>query len=533
MGKTVLLADDNHICVEGIHQSIPWAELGIDQVHCVYDGQTALEYLKEYPVDLLISDISMPGLTGLDLSEQAIALHTSIKIILISAYDEFEYAKKAVRLGAYDYIEKPINYEYLAEIIKKALAELEQEHRNLEILKKSRPAMEEQFFRSLIQQNLREPRETMRLYAHYLELDLTCSCCTVLHISVEDQSTLKQKLGIQEYYVRLMNLEKEIRRVCDSFFIRYVLKSLTGFICILGEKELTPEEFKKNIFSAFSRIVEQFSSRFDLVIGLGKIVPKIWNLPSSYAQAVKALDYRFFFPEQSILEAGQISGCTSSLILGQDTQEERLIQLICKNDLEGIQNWIQAFKSSFAGNYSSKNLVYTLLYSVIARILKFTYELNISDEALEREITSVFSDFTKFKNIDSISDWLYTICQSICANLQASVSNYHQGLCRAAMAYIDKNYTNSELGLNEIAEHVQITPAYLSTLFKQYRHQNISSYITDVRIEAACQLLLNTTLSLKVISTQVGYSNQYYFSSCFKKKTGMPPSAFREERQQP
>lgn len=529
MGKSVLIVDDNYICVEGIHKSIHWETLGIDAVFEAYDGKTALEFIREKHADLIISDISMPGLNGLDLSEQVIRIDSSIKVILISAYDKFEYAKKAVRLGAFDYIEKPIDYDYLTEILSKALSEIEQEHKNLEILKKSRPAMEEQFFRSLIQPNLREQPETLRLYADYLDLNLDCNYCMALHISAEDSLLLKQKLGIEEYHVRFMNLENYILKICNEFPVHYLLKDLSGFICILGAQSVSRAEFKKKIIGTFSQTAEIFSDRFDLVIGLGKIVTCVWDLAASYAQAQKALEYRFFFPSQNILEATAISGCDSSLILGKDAQEDELIQFICKNDLDSIRVWISDFKNSFPGNCGSKNLVYTRLYSVIARILKFCCEMNLTNDSFEHEITAVFSNPEKFKNIDAISGWLYSICENVCGHLQASVANYHQSLCESVVSYIEKNYPDSNLNLNEIAEHVQITPTYLSTLFKKYKQQNISNFITDVRIDASCQLLKNTALSLKVISTRVGYSNQYYFSSCFKKKTGMTPSAYREQ----
>ena len=528
MNKEVLIADDNYICVEGIQHSISWKELGISKVHSVYDGTSAFEYLKEHPVDILVSDISMPGMAGLELSEKALALNPSLKIILISAYDEFEYAKKAVRLGAFDYIEKPINYDYLTEILRKALAEIEQESQNLEILKKSRPAMEEQFFRSLIQSNYPERDETLKMYAQYLQLELDCSYCTALCLSIEDAPLLKQTLGIEEYCVRLMSIESAIRNLQSEFSVYYVLKDLTGFICILGGKEPSNKAFKEHILSSFSPIIEQFSSRCTLVAGLGTITGSIWELPASYINAQKALEYRFFFPEQHFLEVTAISRYGSEIILEKNVSEDELIQYICKNNLSGVKEWIHSFIHSFPGSCDSKIIVYSRLYTVIARLLKFSYELNIITPSFEEELTSAFSNPNRFKTIGMISDWLLSICQNICARLQDSVSKYHESLCEAAVHYIQANYGNSELGLNEIAASLQISPAYLSTLFKQYRNQNISAFLTDTRIDAACHLLENTNLSLKVISTQVGYSNQYYFSSCFKKKMGVTPSAYRD-----
>ena len=223
-----------------------------------------------------------------------------------------------------------------------------------------------------------------------------------------------------------------------------------------------------------------------------------------------------------------ISRYGSEIILEKNVSEDELIQYICKNNLSGVTEWIHSFIHSFPGSCDSKIIVYSRLYTVIARLLKFSYELNIITPSFEEELTSAFSNPNRFKTIGMISDWLLSICQNICARLQDSVSKYHESLCEAAVHYIQANYGNSELGLNEIAASLQISPAYLSTLFKQYRNQNISAFLTDTRIDAACHLLENTNLSLKVISTQVGYSNQYYFSSCFKKKMGVTPSAYRD-----
>lgn len=531
MNRSALLVDDNYICVKGISCSIPWETIGISSVHTVYDGSSAWDYLQHNPVDILISDISMPGMNGLELSEKVLALNPSVKVILISAYDEFEYVRKAVRLGAFDYIEKPINYEYLTEILQKAMTEIEQETKNLEILKKSRPAMEEQFFRSLIQQSSREPASTLELYAQYLDLNLSYDSYIVLHISAEDSDLLKQTLGIEEYCVRFMNLENCIRELGSSFDLHYVLKDLTGFICILGGNFPSHREFRKTVLCTFQKAVDLFSGRFDLIISLGSITSSAWELNTSYANALKALEYRFFFPNQHFPEANPISPYGSTVLLGKDVPEEDLIQAICKNDLSEVSRWIHAFIDSFPGNCDSRIVVYSRLYTVIARLLKFSYELNIMTPEFEKELTVVFSNPDKFKTIDMIADWLLDICQKICSKLQDSVSKYHESLCEAAVKYILKHYENSDLGLNEIAESLQISPAYLSTLFKQCRNQNISTFLTDTRIDAACQLLLNTSLSLKVISTQVGYSNQYYFSSCFKKKTGVTPSAYREQHQ--
>lgn len=529
MEKSVLIVDDNYICVEGISSSINWNDYGITQIFKAYDGATALEIIRKESVNLIISDISMPGLSGLELSEQVIAIDPSIKVILISAYDKFEYARQAVRLGAYDYVEKPLDYDYLKQVLSNVILEMEEEKKNRDLLKKSIPALQEQFFRSLIQSGVREQQETLKLYASYLDLQFDCQYYTTLHISADDPLSLKQKLGIEEYYIRFMSFEKSIRTAVSEFPVQYVLKDLTGFICIIGDNTPTKSEFRQKILSTFTKITEQYQERFEFVIGLGKIVGSLFSLSASYAQAQKALEYRFIFPSQNILEASAIPGFDPKLILNQENNEDRLIELLCKNNFDGIGDWIHDFINSLQENMVSRDIVLLKLYSIAIRILKFSCEINIADDTLKQKIVAVFSQSEHYNNIDAISGWLLDICTTICTGLQDSVSNYHSSLCEAAVTYIRQNYPDSNLNLNAIAEHVQLTPAYLSTLFKKYRNQNINNYITDVRIDAACLLLKNTSESLKTISMQVGYSNQYYFSSVFKKKMGVTPSMYRED----
>lgn len=144
--KTVMIVDDNYLSVEGIIKNINWEQLDARVLHVAYSGESALEALRLAPVDLIISDIEMPNLDGISMSSVALSMNPLVKIILISAYDKFEYAKQAIRLGVCDYIEKPVDYQYLTEKVKNAFSSIDRERRNMELLEQSRPVMRENFF---------------------------------------------------------------------------------------------------------------------------------------------------------------------------------------------------------------------------------------------------------------------------------------------------------------------------------------------------------------------------------------------------
>lgn len=135
--KKVMIVDDNYLAAEGIEKNIAWSDLDAEVSIIQHNSRSALDAMKDSPVDLIISDIEMPDLDGISMCKLALALNPMVKIILVSAYDKFEYAKRAIRLGAYDYIEKPLDYSYLTEKIKNAFAQLDRTRKNQELLKAS------------------------------------------------------------------------------------------------------------------------------------------------------------------------------------------------------------------------------------------------------------------------------------------------------------------------------------------------------------------------------------------------------------
>ena len=193
MAWSILVVDDNRLIVNEICESLDWPSLGIGQVTRAFNGREALEKIQEETVDLLLTDVEMPGLSGLELSQEVAKASPQTKIILISAYDEFEYARGALRLGVFDYIEKPLDYDVLAKTISKACQEMEREKRNLEILEKSKPALAEQFFRMLLSSEDPAQGEILAPYSEYLGLDLDCASFMVVQQNVPALQSFKQR----------------------------------------------------------------------------------------------------------------------------------------------------------------------------------------------------------------------------------------------------------------------------------------------------------------------------------------------------
>lgn len=527
--KKIMLVDDNALSVEGINKNIDWASLGAQVVHIRYSGLSALEALKEDAADIIISDIEMPDLDGIAMSRQAIAQNPFVKIILISAYDKFEYAKNAIRIGVYDYIEKPIDYAYLAGKVKGACALIDQERKNMKLLELSRPAMVEKFFLDLLNYAGREAAYHLTSHMEYLNLELRYRFYNVTVFNVENASELKKELGVAQYEMLLYQVHDTICADCRIFDSSYLIKGFDCLELILGQDSSNADHFLQTVHAIAADIITRTQdSGIALNIGIGNIVSDLWNVHFSYESAKHALEYRFFFPQKNIFDTREAFGKDLSLEPFSDTREEELIRLICQKDYHAMEQWIKDFSADLLHKYQKKDFVFVRTYNLLGRLLKFLYELDIETKDLEEKIASTYSQLYSFNTSEEFFSWLSEICSLACRKLDSSLQTYHDQLCEQVLGYIRDNYQNNELCLHEIARFANVSPAYLSALYKKTKEVSISDTITATRIEAACQYLKNSALSLREISEKCGYANQYYFSTSFKKSKGISPSAYRE-----
>lgn len=488
--KNVMIVDDNCLTAEGIEKNIDWSALDATVIAVEYNSLSALDILKDTHVDLIISDIEMPDLDGISMSQKALEIQPFIKVILVSAYDKFEYAKRAIRLCVYDYIEKPLDYHYLTEKIKNAFTDIDRTQKNTELVKASRPVMTEKFFHDLLHYPGEDPATHLSQYLKYLDLRSDYDFFDVLILETEPDPA-KSELDFTQYQIQLLNILNLV-------------------------KEDIVESCKNNVLS--------------LNIGIGSLADSIWKLPVSFASASHSLKYLFFFPHKNIFDAREALGKELNLLSFSENTDEELIRLICSKDMTAIEEWITCYFQNLLGQVQDKNLVFIRIYSLLGRILKFLYEMNLDTGDLEREIIQVYTRFDSFRTYEQFVKWLTQLCASVCEKMDSSLQNYHNQIYTMALGYIRENFETNTLCLNDIARHANISPAYLSSLFKKVSGQSISDTITALRIESACHYLESTSLSLKEISTKCGYTNQYYFSNSFKKKLGMSPSAYREAR---
>jgi len=528
--KKVILIDDNYIVSEGIKINIDWNALNAEVSFITQNGRDALEYARNEHIDLIITDIEMPNIDGITLSREILKINPYIKIILISAYDRFEYAKQAVRLGVCDYIEKPIDYSFLSEKIKNAFDKIDREHKNLSILKESKQLMIAKFFQDILYFSSSKPSKYFEKYISYLDITIDYSFFNIVKLEIESPTLFEEDDGVLTFQMEILNISDTFKNECELFDKYYCIQDLNNLIFIIAQNSNTPSHFQYVIHKTVSSFLDKYKeSVLNISIGIGTIVDSIWKLNISYENACHALKYRFFYPNKNIFDALEATGKEFSLLNNSDFIEEEFISLLCKKDITAIEEWLRNFFNELSKKYENKNIIFIRIYSLLGKILRFLYEINIDTSGLEQKIIKVYSGFDTFHTYDQFFLWMKEICNLVCDKLSLSLKSYHDQTYELVDNYIRNNYEDNSLSLNDIARYANMSPSYLSALYKKNNNKSISDTITSYRIEAAKEYLVTSTLSLKEISLKCGYANQYYFSTSFKKQLGISPSSYREK----
>ena len=389
--------------------------------------------------------------------------------------------------------------------------------------------MVDNFFHQLLQTSSDEARYALSHYADYLQLELNYDFFQAIVVRIQNASEIKESYGIEEYHIRLMSLSDTLKeRFRKQFPLVHTLSTFDEIVLLIGSNPSNRKSFYNVSYDLLTELIQLYkNSFFELNIGIGNLVKDLWALSASYSNALKSLEYRFFFPQKNIFTISDTTDTNYSVELYDVSGNEELIRLLCKNDISGIDNWILSFSEDLIKNYKSKQFIFLRIYQLLGHLIKFLYDMGINIDDMEKDIVKTYQRLDSFSTSTEIFQWLSGLCHTISDKITRSNQSHQEHVCTETIDYIRQHYQENTLCLNEIADNVNISPAHLSALFKKHRQQNISDVISDIRIEAACNLLKNTNLSLKEISFKVGYSNQYYFSSCFKKKTGKTPSSYR------
>ena len=528
----IFLVEDEFVVREGI-KNIDWASHGYEFCGEASDGEIALPQIAKIKPDIVITDIKMPFMDGLELARHIRKDFPQIEIVILSGYEEFGYAKEAISLGVSKYLTKPISSSELIEEINQLKEIIEERKREREIskhylndIKEDTRKARQEFFNELVS-GTKSVSETISA-ADELGINLSAQYyVVVLGIvnSVEHEHT--------EYSHRVVNIYNAVYDWFDDNNVLYFDRDLEGTAMIFMADSDEALRSQMNVFlEEFKSIINAYE-HIKYYLGVGETVSRISELGKSFTTAGKAFAHRYFDAECSVVFSSDRKTAPMA------SQEDVSISMINPRNFDrtrvvdflktGEASELDFFVSEFFDNLGEEAVKSNMFRQYMAMDLYFTTSEFVSNLGLDKDkLEAVDSKLACAENEEAIQKYFYKLI-SDAFELRDSVShNKYKDIVDSVIKYIETNYMDEDLSLNTLAEHVRFSPNHLSMIFSQQTGMTLSKYLIEYRISKAKEALKCTSLKSSEIAIEIGYKDPHYFSYMFKKITGMTPTQYRE-----
>ena len=530
----VMIVDDEALIRSLILRSVDWNDLGFSVVAQAENSEEALAFAEEHNPRLAVVDINIPFINGLDLAARLKSLYPRMVIIILTGYEEFSYARRAIHIGVLNYLLKPIDPEELRSSLEAARTVIMEEERSL-YRRGQRDAGSQQeedprgdFLRAMLKRSGRlspgDIENGFRLFG----------------IEIADRNIFPVILETREE----VSLSREmLQRVLDSF-IRNTFKAFE-LVCmnknswvLLGNLSVEAAENPRDLLLQAAQhlrrnIATELKLRCSLGIGSVASVPE--ELGEAYMHAVKALSERFYSGEDRVYACQpEKDGNKESSSYRSPVDRNSLMVLLRSGSEDEINELIHELFEELRLQRPRRQYCEMAVMDVVSALIEFLDENSIGLSSMFQDGSDALAAVQGMETLPEIRSWLEKLISQIFLRIRGNVSSRTRMIVQKAKEYIERNYRDDSLSLDRIADHISVTPSYISGVFKKQLGVSIISYLTDFRIRKAMELMeRDPLLSVGEVAEAVGYADAFYFSRVFRKQAGISPSIYARGNRSP
>lgn len=536
----LLIAEDELWLRKRLVSTIDWSSYGISEVYEAEDGGEALEIaLKEKP-DIVITDIRMPELSGIDLMKKLNENSIFSKMIVVSGYDDFEYAQGALRMGAINYLLKPVDEEELLDSVKRCVEELKKEKNKETVFDKQSAASEmlmEHIYEDLIFETSEKRTEELLQKLSRKEIGFPFQSAAVVNMQVREHTFFVNDKVKSDMWSVYQWLRRNLQE--DCYECQYLYMRGSQIVLLLFGDDLEAK-FMERVENWVQLILEALQKELNisLFMAAGDVTDDFSGIHRSYEMAQKKIKEKRT-EEKRILalrnqETEQELNTRFDDVYGE-YDFKLLIKEIRNGDSEKAQTELQAILQSSSRRLQSADMMKLQLFymNFINRIAgaclpeceAYADELAMQCMTVMRELIYIGSDTI----VTEMWDCLRKFVEKLVEVYQENNGKRKHWMIDQVLQYVEENY-NTALSTRDIAGRFFMNTSYFSKLFHEQMGCTFSNYLINVRVEKAKMMLTQTNMKLYDIAEAVGYTNVQYFSTIFKEKEGLTPSAFRQMR---
>lgn len=519
----IILADDEPNILYGMQKGLDWERLGFSVVGTAQNGKEVLELMEEFHTDLVISDIKMPFMDGLELAKQIQENYINTKVILFSGWDDFEYARLAISYGVSEYIMKPIDYNEMQKLLMEMHEELDQEYnekinrvRLEEAYIKSLPLLRQQFFSQLVTEPMEEAERELQI--KNLKLDFFDLAYSIVAVKIQKE---EEKDFLNEW-----SMKETLKEALENIAHVYEFGMGEKEIFLLGgEKKHEIGKITRSIQEAEVMIERLFGARISC--GISGCSENLSEMPLLYAQALEALDYNLVLLDENYTYYNDI-------MPHQEIEEDWSIQVEMigkkipyvaeaelKVQVQELLRWLHK------GHYTLNEYQIVIL-EISFSVARFYKKYQITSDTEFAGTKKMAVKILSLSTGEELDHWLLNYFLLIRSLIQKKQVDNNVVLAENAKKIVEESFQNPELSVESVCNQLHVSTSYFSKVFKQVTGGTFLNYLIGRRMEEAKKLLLQTDYKSHAIGTMVGYPEPNYFSYVFKKNCGISPVKYRK-----
>lgn len=521
----VMVVDDDEWIRERLKELIAGSGLNIEVCCEAIDGEEALELFWREKPQIVITDINIPLIDGLELSRRLLSEDRDTRVIVITGYGSLEGAQKAIKAGTTDFILKPIKAAELTEALRKAMEQHQEKARaylhtqHLEkLLSESLPLLRERYLTGLLSGSASEGEEECRYYLERLEIEITgpCFCLAVLRPVYQDLG--REERDVLKIALQNMTAELLEERGVPSFFFCDALGRM--IVIAQGERERLGQKLERTLSVVRDKL--RFYFEYDFIAGVGRPVAELTQIADSYQESVDALQYHSVFGENNVVNIENVFGIEKPKETNVRGEIQSIVNLFRVGGEEEMLQEIRGFLSRIVTRASgSESYVKRIIIELLAAVFSCAEELDLSVG-----VDELYSEVLLARSVPRAERILLDQCSALCSQLNQKRRGRAYRLIEQSKKYVLQNLADSQLNLTSVSEQMGLSSAYFSSLFKEQTGLNFVDYLNGARVEKAKELLATTNRKVYEVAEAVGYTNAKYFFQIFKKITGMRPKEY-------
>ena len=519
----VLLVDDEEDIREGISRKMDWLGLGFSLVGEAANGQDALELAESLRPDVILTDIKMPFMDGLELCRILTDRLPAARFVVFSGFDAFEYAKQAIQMNVVEYILKPINADELSAVLRRLKDQLDRERaerRNVELLRsrytENLPVLRELFYANLLDGHIEPGTERER--AAHLDIDLQGEEWAVgLAYIGSDRRDALSTLSVQKLLEESLTADRCRLTLYNDWVA--VIVSLTESFTIY------------DLIRVLDRVGTLAASYLGLTltVGVGAPCKELSGMARSAAEARTALEYRSMVGRGQVIYIGDLEPDGGQVLTFEEADERTLTAAVRLGSEQEVRDAAAALAGKIREANPSAGQYNLFLMELVTHLMKMTRRSGVGVEEVFGTGFSLPIQDSALPSLEELEDWCAERYLRLRTLIRRRQTDSAGQTVETAKEYIRQHYAESDLSVEKLCAYLHLSSTYFSTLFKRETGTSFTAYVTTVRMEAAAEAIRGTEEKTYLIAQRCGYEDPNYFSYVFKRHFGVTPTKYRSE----